>query len=138
MLGAAIRRRRKDLGLRGDQLGVSKALLSQYESGKTMPTVATLRLIGEKLACGVDALLYGATAARFHKPNLPPMATLDRRVHDLPEPMREFVMLSLARAENALSHVPAQFLKAPTSSNWPEYAAYLEALAQVSTKKDKA
>ena len=79
-------------------------------------------------------MLWGAAAAKFHKPTAPPMANLDRRIHDLPEAMREFVLMALERAENAAQHVPAKYMRPPTSDSWPEYAAYLEALAKVGGK----
>lgn len=129
VLGRAIRDIRLKKGLKLHEVGPSKSLLSQYESGKTMPTVANLKLIGEKLGVGVDALLWGAEAVRFNKSaDAAPMAKLDRRIHDLPEPMREFVLIALARAESAVTHVPALFMTPPNSENWSRFAAYLEAL----------
>ncbi len=136
MLGGRIRARRLAAGKKLHELGLSKALVSQFESGTTMPSAANLKILGEALECGADALLWGAEAARFHKLTAPPMATLDRRIHTLPEAMREFVMLALQRAEDAVHHVPAQFLKPPTGDTWSHYAAYLEALT-VRGKKGK-
>lgn len=116
--------------------GLTKANISQYEQGSTMPPVPVLRAIGEALECGVDALLYGSTAARFQQHLLPGMA-LDDRINALPEGLREFVILSLKRAEHAMQHIPAQFIRPPTSDNWPQFAAYLEAISMLAPKGEE-
>lgn len=56
VLGARIRQLRKAAGLRIHELGISKSLASQYESGTTMPPLRSLRLIAERLNTTVDAL----------------------------------------------------------------------------------
>lgn len=57
-LGASIRARRQDQGLRLTDFGpaISKSLMSQYESGTTMPPLGALQLIAERLGCTVDEL----------------------------------------------------------------------------------
>jgi transcriptional regulator with XRE-family HTH domain len=129
VLGRNIREARKRAELNQEALasrcGVTKGLISQFEKGDTMPSVPVIMKIGEALGCGVDALLFGQ-GNRFHS-NGP--HTIDVRVKHLPDAMREFVLLWLARAEKAVALVPAQFLKIPTDATLPEFAAYLEALA---------
>lgn len=130
--GRNLRAARKRLEMNQEDLakkcGVTKGLISQFEKGDTMPSVPVLMKLGEQLKCGVDALLFGNHA--FRQATLPGMG-LDDRVAKLPDAMREFVLLSLARAENAVGHVPAQFLSAPTSESWPQFAAYLAAISMV-------
>lgn len=130
-LGINIRAARKRAELNqeklADALGVTKGLISQFEKGDTMPSVPVLMKIGDTLKCGVDALLYGH-GAQLRQPTFPGMA-IDDRVAKLPEAMREFVLIALKRAEDAVGHVPAQFLNAPTGDSWAQFAAYLEALS---------
>lgn len=135
VLGANIRAIRLRAGKRLHELGLSKALVSQFESGTTMPSVPALKTLAENLGCGIDALIWGAAAGRFHKATEPPRAELDRRIHALPEAMREFVLLALTRAETAAHKVPAQFLKPPTGDTWSHYAAYLEAITEKSKRE---
>lgn len=140
-LGRAIATRRKSMKLTQDALaakaghGLTKANISQYEKGITMPPVPILRALGEAMECGVDLLLFGASAAKFQQQVLPGMA-LDDRINALPEGLREFVLLSLQRAEHARTRIPTQFLKPPTSENWPQFAAYLEAISLINHEKD--
>lgn len=96
-----------------------------------MPSASTLRIIGEKLRCGADSLLWGAEAAKFHAAVMVPTPSLDKRIGVLPEAMREFVLLALERAEQAAKRVPIKYLRPPTNENWPEYAAYLESLSKM-------
>ena len=131
VLGQRIKDRRKRAGLKLHELGVSKAILSQYEAGTTMPSVSALTLIGEKLGSGVDDLIYGAEAAKFHHQAQHQPTGLEKRIEDLPEAMREFVILALERAEAAVPHVPIQFMHGPTGETWAQFAAYLEALSRV-------
>lgn len=130
-LGKNIRDARKRAELNQEELagacGVTKGLVSQIEKGDTMPSVPVLAKMGEILKCGVDALLHGH-GAQLRQQVFPGMA-IDDRVAKLPEAMREFVLLSLERAEKAVGHVPAQFLTPPTGENWAQFAAYLEALS---------
>lgn len=118
-----------------DACGVSKGLISQFEKGITMPSVPVLAKISLKLGTKVDTMLYGsAGTARAMQALLPGMG-LEERVAALPEVMREFVLLTLAKAETAARHVPSQFLRAPTKESWPEFAAYLEAISIVGPKE---
>lgn len=134
VLGANLKnaRRRAKLTLKelAGRCGVSKGLLSQFEKATTMPSVSVLARIAKELDCGVDALLYGP-GLLLRQPALPGMA-LDDRIAALPEVLREFVLLALIRAERAKKHIPAQFLNPPTNENWPQFAAYLEAISRVS------
>lgn len=139
-LGANIRAARKRAELTqealADMVGVTKGAISQYEKALNVPGLDVLRKLGEALGCGVDALLYGGSAQRFHQPALPGMS-FDERVAALPEAMREFVLLSLMRAERAVRHIPSQFINTPTSDNWPQFAAYLEAITLVGQREEQ-
>lgn len=71
-LGKNIQRHRKEQGLTLDVLseksGVSKAMLSQIESEKVNPTVATVWKIAQGLQVEINGLLAGGnqSARRFH------------------------------------------------------------------------
>lgn len=136
-MGARVKARRKALKMSQTDLAkkaeVGKAMVSAVEVGRFMPSVKVLAALGRALESGVDVLLYGQVRPRGQAP-LPGMG-IEERISRLPEAMREFVLLALARAENAAAHVPAQFLNAPTSETWPEFAAYLEALSRLEVPK---
>jgi transcriptional regulator with XRE-family HTH domain len=62
LLGAAIRARRKPLMTQdvfGERLGVSQALVSQWERGETMPDAYQLAQIAGLLHCNADVFLNG-------------------------------------------------------------------------------
>lgn len=137
-MGTRIRAWRERLKLNqaqlGERAGIGKGMISAIERGTDMPSVRVLAALGEALGCGVDALLGFAprpAAARR-------LGLLEQRIEDLPEALREFVLISLALAERAKEHVPAQFLRPPTSENWAQFAAYLKALALVDARKKEA
>lgn len=139
-MGARIRARRVMMELSQEELGkragIGKGMVSAIERGTDMPSVRVLGALGRALESGVDVLLYGSgRGSPRHQAALPGMS-LDERVAALPDAMREFVLLSIARAERAKGHVPAQFLKPPTSDNWPQFAAYLEAITLVRQKEE--
>lgn len=115
------------------ELGVSKGLIAQWELGQTMLTVPYLVKLGSSLKCGTDALLNGARIGA--QPTLPGMS-IDDRIQALPEAMREFVILALQRAETAAKLVPSKFINAPTNENWPQFAAYLEAMSIMSNREE--
>lgn len=117
-----------------ERVGVTKGLVSQFEAGQTMPSVSVLMKLADALGVSIDALLLGNGHKRASQPVLPGMG-LDDRIAALPEGLREFVLLSLQRAEHAMRHVPAQFITPPTSANWSEFAAYLETLSALEVKK---
>lgn len=141
VLAANLKAARKRAGLTLEKLAgrcaVTKGLLSQVEKAQTMPSVPVLKKLGEVLECGVDMLLDGNHVHGVaHQRALPGMS-VDERVAALPEALREFVMLSLARAERAKELVPSQFLTPPTSDNWPQFVAYLESISPIETKMPK-
>lgn len=114
----------------------TRAHISQYETGRTMPPALVLKAIAAKLLCTVDALLAGDAGAELSQPTFPGMS-LDDRINALPEGLREFVLKALQAAERAAKVIPSNFLKPPTSDNWPEYAAYLDSITLVNADKDK-
>lgn len=114
----------------------TRAHISQYETGRTMPPALVLKAIAGKLLCTVDALLAGDAGADLSQPILPGMS-IDDRINALPEGLREFVLKALQAAERAAMVIPSNFLKPPTSDNWPEYASYLDSITLVNVEKDK-
>lgn len=113
-----------------------RAHISQYETGRTMPPASVLKAIAAKLLCTVDALLAGDAGNDFPQSTLPGMS-LDDRINALPEGLREFVLQALQKAERATKVIPTNFLKPPTSDNWPEYASYLESITLVNVDKEE-
>lgn len=134
-MGARVRIAREARKMTQEQLGaavgIGKGMISAIERGRFMPSVVVLRGLGRTLHTGVDALLE-PMPARTPQGQLPGMSVAER-IDALPEAMREFVLVALARAEGAVKHVPSQFLRPTTSEDWPAFAAYLEAL----TRKEK-
>lgn len=134
-LRAARLRAKKTQDRLADACGVSKGLISQYEKGLTAPSLSALRRMSSELGIPVDALLFGN-----HQPTRQPVfegMALDDRIRALPEALRESVLISLQRAEAAVRHLPANFITPPTSDNWAEFNAYLEALWVREEKKGK-
>ncbi len=138
-MGARIKARRVALEMNqaelGKRVGIGKGMISAIETGRFMPSVTVLAELGKVLGCGADVLLYGAGEAATLQSVLPGMS-LDDRINALPEGLREFVLLSLKRAEHAKARIPAQFLKPPTNENWPQFAAYLEAISLINHDSD--
>lgn len=112
----------------------TRAHISQYETGRTMPPALVLKAIAGKLLCTVDALLAGDAGAEFSQPTLPGMS-LDDRINALPEGLREFVIQALQKAERAAKVIPTNFLKPPTGDNWPQFASYLDSITLINTEK---
>lgn len=113
----------------GKAAGVTKGSISQYEKGLSTPSLSVLARMAAALQIPVETLLSGKTPETMASvaQKLLPYMSLDDRIQALPEAMREFVLLSLKRAEAAAKVVPEKFLRAPTSESWSEFAAYLEA-----------
>jgi len=113
-------------------VGVTKGLLSQIETGVTMPSVPVLVRIAARLGASVDSIIHGPGHQPLSsQPTLPGHA-LDDRIAALPEGLREFVLLSLKRAEKAARHIPAEFLIPPTSESWQKFASYLDTISTIS------
>ncbi len=83
LIGGNIRRLRKEAGITMDVLaersGVSKAMLSQIESEKVNPTVATVWKIAQGLAVDINELLAGSTGPvrKFHVTTRDDITVLD-------------------------------------------------------------
>jgi transcriptional regulator with XRE-family HTH domain len=84
MLGERLRsmRQQHEIGLRelAGRIGVSPALISQIETGKSMPSVATLYAIVSELGVSLDAVLAEAPDAAEPPPSVPPPAAPAARV----------------------------------------------------------
>ncbi|WP_426321908.1 helix-turn-helix domain-containing protein [Microbacterium sp. E-13] len=86
-IGARLRQRRKDRGLSlrnvAQELGVSASLISQVETGKTQPSVATLYALATLLSVSVDDLL-GLRPASGPSVAQPNASLALQRSHDNP------------------------------------------------------
>lgn len=117
-------------------VGVTKGLLSQFENGITMPSLPVLVRVANRLDVTTDAIIHGPGRAPLSTQPVLPGHSLDDRIAALPEGLREFVLLSLKRAEKAARHIPEQFLVPPTSDNWQKFADYLEAISTINNGGD--
>ncbi|MGI8334509.1 helix-turn-helix domain-containing protein [Actinomadura scrupuli] len=86
-MGERLRARRTEAGLSlrklARDLGVSASFLSQVETGKTQPSVATLYLICSKLDLSIDELFAGQGGGREERPDdARPAASGDEAGHE--------------------------------------------------------
>lgn len=136
-LGARIKRARGKMSQEAlaKKIGLTKGAISSFENGHTLPTIQTAIKIAGALNVA-EAEIFGVTSGRPASQAVLDGMTLDDRISALPEAMREFVLLSLKRAEAAARAVPEKFLRPPTSENWGEFADYLESISMKSPNGD--
>jgi len=129
------------LGVLAERSGVSKAMLSQIETGKVNPTVATVWKIARGLNVELDALLRG-TGAKATKFQLTPrreITTLDTATKGL-----HFQVLSpLSMAEDLeiylLALDPGAVLRSsPHAHGTEEYITVLEGRVRIKVEENQA
>lgn len=111
----------------GDAIGVRKASVSQYEHNQSRPSLDNLIEFCKLTNVSLDWLLLGLET---------PKSSLDQRINELPEALREYVMEALRLAESAQKVLPAQFLRAPTSETYLAFSDYLSKLPKDTRKVD--
>jgi len=132
VLGANLKRARalKEWTLEklAGEIGVTKGLVSQFEKGQTMPSLAVLVKLAAALGTSLDSLVHGNGHRRpMGQPALPGLG-LDERIASLPEALREYVIQQLRLAEEARGKIPEKFLIPPTSENLEQFHEYLRSL----------
>jgi transcriptional regulator with XRE-family HTH domain len=138
-IGARIRRARTVSGLTqvqlADVLQVTKGLISQWETGQTMPSVNHLGALGRVLGGGLDSLVYGPEDNVVFERG---RGTFDDRLKVLPDALRVFVILAIECAERAQHAIPVKFITPPIEGNWVQFAAYLDDAARKQKEKTEA
>jgi transcriptional regulator with XRE-family HTH domain len=128
-IGDRMLKARKQAGLTqqrvGEAIGVHKSSVSQYESNQSRPTLENLVAFCELTNISLDWLILGRET---------PKNSIDKRINDLPEALREYVMEALKLAESAKQVLPVQFLRAPTSETYLEFSDLLAKLPKDTRK----
>jgi transcriptional regulator with XRE-family HTH domain len=110
-----------------DELKSTKASVSQYEHDYYHPSLDALVKFSQFTGASLDWLILGREAP----------AGYDKRIRELPEALREYVVEALLLAERVQTSTPAKFLRAPTSETYVEFSSYLSQLAKNDEKLTK-
>lgn len=120
---------RRDAGLTQQQvaesLNVNHSNVSQWESDKHTPQFSAVVAFCQKTGVSLDWLVLG------REPN----TGYDKRINDLPEALRDYVVATLLKAETVQTLIPARFIKSPAAHELAQFAEYLDNAAK---KSDKA
>lgn len=106
-------------------IGKTKGAVSNFETGQNKPSLDTLIAYAQQTGQSLDWLILGRT----------PDGTYDKRIRDLPEALREYVVNALVLAERVQMSTPARFLRAPTSEQYLEFSEYLTRLSEELSQK---
>jgi transcriptional regulator with XRE-family HTH domain len=101
-------------------MGVSRVAVSHYESGRNFPATEQLIAFCRETGTSLDWLLLGRQ----------PEGVYERRIHELPEGLKLYVLEALILAERVSQSLPAQFLAPPTSKNYVAFSEYLTKLSE--------
>lgn len=107
------------------ELDVSRVQISKYESDQNFPRLARLIEFCVKTNTSLDWLVLGQQSE----------SALGKRVTDLPEGLRQYVMEALAMAENVAETLPAKLLAPPTTENYLAFSEYLTKLSEEISRK---
>lgn len=102
-----------------DALDKTKAAVSNFENGQNKPSLETLIAFAAETNVSLDWLVLGRE----------PEGTYDKRIRELPEALREYVINALVLAERVRVSTPARFLRPPTSEQYLEFSQYLTRLS---------
>lgn len=100
------------------KLGVSRAAISLFESGKTLPSAETLINFATVTGASLDYILLAR-----------PISPVDSRLLALPDALREYVLLTLGLAERVRARLPEQFIRPPTGASYEAFHEYLRDLS---------
>lgn len=124
---------RKRKGLTGDQLGeligVSKAMISDYETDKGRPKFVTFEALCSALK-GVASPTWLVTGIEDEGGKVIDEKTYNLllQLDDLPGVLKEFVLEAIKLAERTKGIVPDKFMQIPENGNWAEFHQYLQRL----------
>jgi transcriptional regulator with XRE-family HTH domain len=107
-----------------DAIQSTKASVSQYEHDYYHPSLDALVKFSDLTGASLDWLILGRETS----------AGYDKRIRDLPEALKEYVVEALLLAERVQASTPAKFLRAPTSETYVEFSEYLSQLAKIDEK----
>ena len=126
--GSRMKQARRDAGLTQQQvaekLGVNHSNVSQWESDKHTPQFSAIVKFCEETGVSLDWLVLG------REPNV----KYDKRINDLPEALRDYVVATLIKAETVQSLIPSKFIKSPAAHELAQFTEYLDEAARKSNK----
>ncbi len=119
---------RRDAGLTQQQvaesLNVNHSNVSQWESDKHTPQFSAVVAFCQKTGVSLDWLVLG------REPN----TGYDKRINDLPEALRDYVVATLLKAETVQTLIPSKFIKSPAAHELAQFTEYLDEAAKKSNK----
>jgi transcriptional regulator with XRE-family HTH domain len=126
--GSRMKQARRDAGLTQQQvaesLNVNHSNVSQWESDKHTPQFSAVVAFCQKTGVSLDWLVLG------REPN----TGYDKRINDLPEALRDYVVATLLKAETVQTLIPSKFIKSPAAHELAQFTEYLDEAAKKSNK----
>ena len=107
-----------------DAIQSTKASVSQYEHDYYHPSLDALVKFSDLTGASLDWLILGRETSTGY----------DKRIRELPEALKEYVVEALLLAERVQVSTPAKFLRPPTSETYVEFSEYLSQLAKIDEK----
>jgi transcriptional regulator with XRE-family HTH domain len=102
-----------------ERIGITKASVSNFETGSASPSLTTLIAFAAETGVSLDWLVLGRA----------PAGEYDQRIRELPDALREYVMAALILAEVVQRRPAIQFTRAPTAETLPRFSEMLLELA---------
>jgi transcriptional regulator with XRE-family HTH domain len=103
-----------------DALHVTVAAVSNCENDRNAPSMAVAVEFCKQTGVSLDWLILGKE----------PTSGYDKRIRDLPDALREYVVEALLLAERVQLSAPAKFLRPPTTDTYAEFSKVLTELAK--------
>jgi transcriptional regulator with XRE-family HTH domain len=126
--GSRMKQARRDAGLTQQQvaesLNVNHSNVSQWESDKHTPQFSAVVAFCQKTGVSLDWLVLD------REPN----TGYDKRINDLPEALRDYVVATLLKAETVQTLIPSKFIKSPAAHELAQFTEYLDEAAKKSNK----
>ena len=101
-------------------LGCTRNAVSQYENGRNYPGIESLMTFCSETGTSMDWLLLGRE----------PTGAYEKRIHQLPDALKMYVLEALLLAERVQRSLPAKFLAPPTTANYVAFSEYLSKLSE--------
>ena len=107
-----------------EHLEITKAAVSQWEKGRTVPKIGEFRSFCMLTGASADELLMGRK-----------LVGLEKRVAQLPDALREYVIQAIELAERTKGKIPAEFVTPPTTKTYQKFHEFLTELAESLPRK---
>jgi transcriptional regulator with XRE-family HTH domain len=107
-----------------DAISVTVANVSHYENDRSNPSLAAAVAFCQETGASLDWIVLGRE----------PSAGYDKRIRDLPEALREYVIEGLLLAERVQLSAPAKFLRPPTTETYTQFSEMLTKMSEELTK----